>query len=34
MIEPPKGPFCQSCGMPLAKPEDFVLVTTVLHFKG
>ncbi len=18
-----KGPFCQSCGMPLAKPEDF-----------
>ena len=23
MIEQPKGPFCQSCGMPLAKPEDF-----------
>lgn len=21
--EQPKGPFCQSCGMPLAKPEDF-----------
>ena len=20
---PEKGPFCQSCGMPLAKPEDF-----------
>jgi len=19
----PKGPFCQSCGMPLTKPEDF-----------
>ena len=19
----PKGPFCQSCGMPLGKPEDF-----------
>jgi hypothetical protein len=19
----PEGPFCQSCGMPLAKPEDF-----------
>ena len=19
----PKGPFCQSCGMPLQKPEDF-----------
>lgn len=19
----PLGPFCQSCGMPLAKPEDF-----------
>ncbi len=19
----PKGPFCQSCGMPLEKPEDF-----------
>lgn len=19
----PQGPFCQSCGMPLAKPEDF-----------
>ena len=19
----PKGPFCQSCSMPLAKPEDF-----------
>lgn len=19
----PKGPFCQSCGMPLMKPEDF-----------
>jgi len=21
--EQPKGPFCQSCGMPLQKPEDF-----------
>jgi len=20
---PPRGPFCQSCGMPLSKPEDF-----------
>ena len=20
---PPKGPFCQSCSMPLNKPEDF-----------
>jgi len=20
---PPKGPFCQSCCMPLEKPEDF-----------
>jgi hypothetical protein len=19
----PKGPFCQSCGMPLEKPDDF-----------
>jgi hypothetical protein len=19
----PKGPFCQSCGMPMDKPEDF-----------
>lgn len=19
----PKGPFCQSCGMPMEKPEDF-----------
>jgi hypothetical protein len=19
----PRGPFCQSCGMPLEKPEDF-----------
>lgn len=19
----PKGPFCQSCGMPMNKPEDF-----------
>ncbi len=19
----PKGPFCQSCGMPMQKPEDF-----------
>ena len=23
MMEMPKGPFCQSCGMPLNKPEDF-----------
>jgi hypothetical protein len=24
MVSPqPKGPFCQSCGMPLDKPEDF-----------
>lgn len=22
-IGPPRGPFCQSCSMPLAKPEDF-----------
>ncbi len=21
--QPPKGPFCQSCSMPLGKPEDF-----------
>ena len=21
--EQPKGPFCQTCGMPLNKPEDF-----------
>ncbi len=21
--EGPKGPFCQSCGMPMEKPEDF-----------
>lgn len=21
--KPPKGPFCQSCSMPLEKPEDF-----------
>jgi hypothetical protein len=21
--EGPKGPFCQSCGMPLEEPEDF-----------
>ena len=23
MGERPNGPFCQSCGMPLVKPEDF-----------
>jgi hypothetical protein len=23
MSPPPLGPFCQSCSMPLAKPEDF-----------
>lgn len=23
MNTPPQGPFCQSCAMPLAKPEDF-----------
>ena len=23
MHEPPRGPFCQSCGMPLSKAEDF-----------
>ena len=23
MSEQPKGPFCQSCGMPLEKPADF-----------
>ena len=23
MIEQSKGPFCQSCGMPLVRPEDF-----------
>ena len=23
MPAPPKGPFCQSCAMPLAHPEDF-----------
>ena len=23
MTEPPRGPFCQSCGMPLSKAEDF-----------
>ena len=23
MSEQPKGPFCQSCGMPLEKPDDF-----------
>jgi len=22
-IKQPKGPFCQSCGMPMEKPEDF-----------
>lgn len=22
-MEQPKGPFCQSCGMPMEKPEDF-----------
>lgn len=22
-IEQPKGPFCQSCGMPMEKSEDF-----------
>lgn len=22
-MEEQKGPFCQSCGMPLEKPEDF-----------
>lgn len=21
--QPPQGPFCQSCGMPLEKPDDF-----------
>ena len=24
----PKGPFCQSCGMPLTKPEDFGTTAT------
>ena len=23
MARAPMGPFCQSCGMPLLKPEDF-----------
>ena len=23
MEHQPKGPFCQSCGMPMEKPEDF-----------
>ena len=23
LSEQPKGPFCQSCGMPLEKPDDF-----------
>ncbi len=23
MQQRPKGPFCQSCGMPLEKPDDF-----------
>lgn len=23
VTQQPKGPFCQSCGMPLEKPEDF-----------
>jgi hypothetical protein len=23
MGEQPKGPFCQSCSMPLEKPDDF-----------
>lgn len=22
-MEQPAGPFCQSCGMPMEKPEDF-----------
>ena len=22
-VQEPKGPFCQSCGMPLEKPDDF-----------
>ena len=22
-MESPKGPFCQSCSMPMEKPEDF-----------
>ncbi len=22
-METPKGPFCQSCSMPMEKPEDF-----------
>ena len=22
-FEQPKGPFCQSCGMPMQKPDDF-----------
>ena len=22
-LEAPQGPFCQSCGMPLVRPEDF-----------
>lgn len=21
--QPPQGPFCQSCGMPMEKPDDF-----------
>ncbi len=22
-LRPPQGPFCQSCSMPMEKPEDF-----------
>jgi hypothetical protein len=25
--QPPEGPFCQSCGMPMSKPEDFGINT-------
>jgi len=26
-----KGPFCQSCGMPLSKPEEFALGVDGFH---
>lgn len=32
MTEAPKGPFCQSCGMPLTKSEDFG--TSAEGFRG
>lgn len=31
MFKQPKGPFCQSCGMPMTKPVDFAMAKEGFH---